>query len=85
MHNFMDAAQVAAAEDDPVVKARLDSCVFKGAVKNAAGEWEGVPMCSMNQQRWSELYERRLQDPVLMAQPQVVAVSADAEMAAHEG
>jgi hypothetical protein len=29
MHNFMDAAQVAKAPDDPVIKARLDSCVFK--------------------------------------------------------
>ncbi len=24
------------------------------------GEWEAVPMCAMNQNRWSELYEERL-------------------------
>jgi len=46
MHNFMDAAQVANAEHDPVVKARLDSCVFKGAVKRN-GEWPaGFPRSS---------------------------------------
>lgn len=59
-HNFMDAAQVANAPNDPVVQARLDACVFKGAVKNRAnGEWEAVPMCAMNQSRWSELYADR--------------------------
>ena len=51
MHNFMDAKQVAQADTDPVIKARLDSCVFKGAVKRD-GKWEAVPMCSMNQQTW---------------------------------
>ncbi len=72
IHNFMDAEQVAAADHDPVVKARLDSCVFKGAVKNrATNEWEAVPMCAMNQQRWSNLYDERLQDPVLLAEAQV--------------
>ena len=60
-HNFMDAAQVANAPNDPVVQARLDACVFKGAVKDrATGEWEAVPMCAMNQSRWSELYVDRL-------------------------
>lgn len=59
-HNFMDAAQVANAPNDPVVQARLDGCVFKGAVKNrASGAWEAVPMCAMNQSRWSELYADR--------------------------
>ena len=59
-HNFMDPAQVANAPDDPVVQARLDACVFKGAVKNrASGEWEAVPMCAMNQSRWNELYAAR--------------------------
>ncbi|MGI8430750.1 MAG: hypothetical protein ACR2MW_00450 [Chthoniobacterales bacterium] len=59
-HNFMDAAQVANAPNDPVVQARLESCVFKGAVKNrASGKWEAVPMCAMNQSRWSELYAER--------------------------
>ncbi|MEO8043286.1 MAG: hypothetical protein ABI674_00135, partial [Spartobacteria bacterium] len=70
MHNFMDAAQVANAAHDPVVKARLDSCVFKGAVKRN-GEWVAVPMCSMNQQTWSEVYDARLQDPELVRQAQV--------------
>ncbi|MEO5719782.1 MAG: hypothetical protein ABIR29_14590, partial [Chthoniobacterales bacterium] len=65
MHNFMDAAQVAQADQDPVVRARLDSCVFKGAVKRD-GEWIAVPMCSMNQQTWSEVYEARLADPELV-------------------
>ena len=62
MHNFMGAAQVANADHDPVTRARLDSCVFKGAVKRD-GHWVEVPMCSMNQQIWSEVYEGRLHDP----------------------
>lgn len=70
MHNFMDAKQVAAADTDPVIRARLDSCVFKGAVKRN-GEWVAVPMCSMNQQTWSEVYDGRLNDPELLKQPQV--------------
>jgi hypothetical protein len=61
MHNFMDASRVANAPNDPVTQARLAGCVFKGAVKNrATGEWESVPMCAMNQSRWSELYAERL-------------------------
>ncbi|HMG05398.1 MAG TPA: hypothetical protein VK581_08050, partial [Chthoniobacterales bacterium] len=70
MHNFMDAKKVAQAETDPVVRARLDSCVFKGAVKRN-GEWVAVPMCSMNQQTWSEVYDGRMNDPELLKQPQV--------------
>lgn len=69
MHNFMGAAQVANAEHDPVVRARLDSCVFKGAVKRN-GVWEAVPMCSMNQQTWSKVYDARLDDPELVRQAQ---------------
>jgi hypothetical protein len=72
MHNFMDAKQVAQADTDPVIRARLDSCVFKGAVKRD-GEWVAVPMCSMNQQTWAEVYDGRLQDPELLEQPQVFA------------
>ncbi len=69
-HNFMDAAQVANAPNDPVVQTRLDSCVFKGAVKNrATNEWEAVPMCAMNQSRWSELYADRLRTSSSRAQP----------------
>ncbi len=60
-HNFMDANRVANAANDPVTKSRLDACVFKGAVRNrATGDWEAVPMCAMNQNRWSELYDERL-------------------------
>ena len=34
---------------------------FKGAVKNrGTGEWEAVPMCAMNQHRWSDLYGERI-------------------------
>jgi hypothetical protein len=69
-HNFMDAKQVANADNDPVVRARLDSCVFKGAVKEN-GEWKAVPMCQMNQQKWSEVYDERLRDPALMRERQV--------------
>lgn len=69
-HNFMDAEQVARADVDPVIKARLDSCVFKGAVKEN-GEWRDVPMCQMNQERWSAVYEERLQNPELLKQAQV--------------
>ncbi len=59
-HNFMDASQVANAPNDPVTRTRLEACVFKGAVKNrATNEWEAVPMCAMNQSRWSELYAER--------------------------
>ena len=71
IHNFMDAAQVAQAPNDPTIQARLDSCVFKGAVKNRqSGEWEAIPMCAMNQQRWSDLYDERLVDPSLAIEPQ---------------
>ena len=70
MHNFMDAKQVAQAHTDPTVRARLDACVFKGAVKRN-GEWVAVPMCSMNQQTWSEVYDSRLNDPELLKEPQV--------------
>ncbi|HEX3817187.1 MAG TPA: hypothetical protein VHW03_02740 [Chthoniobacterales bacterium] len=73
MHNFMSAAQVANAPNDPVVQARLDSCVFKGAVKRN-GEWEAVPMCAMNQQTWSEVYDERLRDPELVRQAQPAAL-----------
>jgi hypothetical protein len=69
-HNFMDAEQVSRAESDPVIKARLDSCVFKGAVKEN-GQWRAVPMCRMNQQKWSEIYEQRLRNPALMSERQV--------------
>jgi hypothetical protein len=65
MHNFMSASQVANADQDPVVRARLNSCVFKGAVKRN-GEWMAVPMCSMNQHTWSEVYDARLRDPELL-------------------
>jgi len=69
MHNFMGSEKVASAPTDPVIRARLDSCVFKGAVKRN-GQWEAVPMCAMNQQTWSEVYDDRLQDPELQKQPQ---------------
>ena len=60
-HNFMDASRVAEAANDPVTQARLDACVFKGAVKDrATGQWEAVPMCAMNQSRWGQLYAERL-------------------------
>ena len=73
-HNFMDASMVANAADDPVVQARLDACVFKGAVRNrATGVWEAIPMCAMNQARWSELYAERL---LKSAVPEVAATSA---------
>jgi hypothetical protein len=75
-HNFMDAEQVSRADTDPVIKARLDSCVFKGAVKED-GEWRAVPMCRMNQQKWSDIYEERLRDPKLMQEPQVFETSEE--------
>jgi hypothetical protein len=77
-HNFMDAEQVSRADSDPVIKARLDSCVFKGAVKGD-GEWRAVPMCRMNQQKWSDIYEERLRDPALMQQRQVFEVAESAD------
>lgn len=70
MHNFMDAAKTASADTDPVIKSRLDSCVFKGAVK-IDGEWTEVPMCKMNQEMWTRVYDERLQDRVLQQEPQV--------------
>jgi hypothetical protein len=69
MHNFKGSEKVSRAATDPVIKARLDSCVFKGAVKRN-GAWEAVPMCAMNQQTWSEVYDERLSDPELAKQPQ---------------
>ena len=71
IHNFMDAAQVARASHDPTIQARLDACVFKGAVRDrATGGWEAVPMCAMNERRWADLYDERLRDPELFRQPQ---------------
>ena len=78
MHNFMDAKQVALADSDRIIRARLDSCVFKGAVKRN-GEWQAVPMCSMNQQTWSEVYDGRLNDPELLKEPQVFSRPEPAE------
>jgi hypothetical protein len=75
-HNFMDAAQVARADHDPVVRARLDSCVFKGAVKQN-GEWRAVPMCAMNQSKWSEVYDERLRNPALAGERQVFESRSD--------
>ena len=65
IHNFMDAAMVARADRDPTIKSRLDSCVFKGAVKQD-GEWTAVPMCKMNEAKWAEVYERRLRDNAIL-------------------
>jgi hypothetical protein len=65
----MSANQVAAADRDPVVRARLDSCVFKGAVKRD-DQWVAVPMCSMNYRIWSEVYDARLRDSALAQQTQ---------------
>ena len=70
----MHADQVANADNDPVVRARLDSCVFKGAVKRN-GKWEAVPMCAMNEKVWSEVYDARLHNPALMTEPQVFETS----------
>jgi hypothetical protein len=70
MHNFMDASTVAKADTDSCVRARLDSCVFKGAVKED-GEWVAVPMCKMNEAKWSEVYARRLENPELRGERQV--------------
>jgi len=72
IHNFMHATQVANADNDPVVRARLDACVFKGAVKRD-GKWEAVPMCQMNEKRWNEVYQERLSNPELLRRPQVPA------------
>ncbi len=74
-HNFMDAAEVARAGEDPTICARLDSCVFKGAVKED-GEWTAVPMCRMNETRWSQVYEERLQKPELREPPPILESAA---------
>jgi hypothetical protein len=70
IHNFMDAKRVEGAATDPVTQCRLDSCVFKGAVKRH-GKWEAVPMCAMNQKSWSDLYDERLLDADLLKLKQV--------------
>ncbi len=82
IHNFMDAAQVATADSDPVTSARLDACVFKGAVKEN-GDWKAVPMCRMNQQKWSEVYAARSANPELARQSQPWD-RADLQMASVE-
>lgn len=69
-HNFMDACEVAQAETNPTIKSRLDSCVFKGAVKED-GEWKAVPMCQMNQASWSKIYKERLANTKLRSESQV--------------
>jgi hypothetical protein len=83
MHNFMDAEQVSRAGSDPVIRARLEACVFKGAVKEN-GEWHAVPMCRMNQQKWSEIYDQRLHDSALIRQRQGVETSAAQSRASEE-
>lgn len=75
MHNFMDAATVARAGTDAVIQSRLDSCVFKGAVKQD-GEWAAVPMCKMNEVKWSDVYARRLADPALQSADRSRGVAA---------
>lgn len=60
MHNFMSAEEVASASRDATVQARLDGCVFKGAIRRDDGSWEAVPMCSMNLAEWGNLFDRRL-------------------------
>jgi hypothetical protein len=65
----MDAAEVARADTDPVIRARLDSCVFKGAMKEN-GQWRTVPMCAMNERKWAEVYDERLRDATLLGQSQ---------------
>ncbi|MBV9009493.1 MAG: hypothetical protein JO354_10060 [Verrucomicrobia bacterium] len=75
-HNFMDAADVARADADPVIRARLDSCVFKGAVREN-GEWRAVPMCAMNERKWSEVYAERLRDATLLREPQVFSTAIE--------
>jgi hypothetical protein len=62
MHNFMSTEQVAAAARDSTVRARLDGCVFKGTVRRDDGSWEAVPMCSMNQSEWGNLFTQRIAD-----------------------
>jgi hypothetical protein len=52
-------------------------CVFRGAVKRN-GEWMAVPMCSMNQHTWSEVYDTRLRDPELLKELQVFAMKESA-------
>ena len=75
IHNFMDAAKTATAATDPVIKSRLDACVFKGAVKQN-GEWIAVPMCKMNQETWSRVYNERLRGTA----PSVPQVDAQQEV-----
>ncbi len=83
-HNFMDAATVARADSDPVVRARLDACVFKGAVKEN-GEWKATPMCQMNERKWSQVYEERLNDPALVFEKQIQEASDLQETLAPHG
>jgi len=59
MHNFMSAAEVAAGASNPTIQARLQACVFKGAVKHD-GAWTAVPMCSMNEAQWRAILDRRI-------------------------
>jgi len=59
MHNFMSAAEVAAGAGNPTVQARLQACVFKGAVKHD-GAWTAVPMCSLNEAQWRAILDRRI-------------------------
>src|SRR4030095_3154523 len=82
IHNFMDAAKTATAATDPVVKSRLESCVFKGAVKQN-GEWIAVPMCKRNQETWSRVYDQRLRVPIAAAAPSVAQIDAPQQVGAE--
>jgi hypothetical protein len=42
------------------------------------GEWRAMPMCSMNQHTWSEVYDARLRDPELLKELQVLAMKESA-------
>lgn len=59
IHNFMGTEQVVNANNEPVTKCRLYSCIFKGAIKRN-GQWEAVPMYAMNEKTWSEVYRERM-------------------------
>ncbi len=55
LHNFMSEEEIAEPRSAEVIQ-RLHTCAFRGAVLRN-GEWEAVPMCTMNAVEREQLYE----------------------------
>lgn len=64
MHNFMSAEEVRSNTDE--VQQRLAACSFRGAVLRD-GDWQAVPMCSMNVDEREVHYAEQIRERELVA------------------